>query len=314
MSRRAAANTRKRMNGDEVYLHGDTVYAVTPEGQTASLKIAELFDRLAAPRMSTCGMVLPDGVKAVFSEGHATVWVYECPPRVQTLRWIADDSPVPFGPGTTYRHVRLSLPYVIVLAVFTTAETGKLTLSRWANECFFRNAPLTSVDDPLSYPALLNCSKFTPPEGRPLSWICTQHLDRSFDREPDQNRRLRRGLTALLQTLFHAGFNYSSESHEGASWYTESRGVDPRIATVDRWQTATAQSPLFVLDVPWLPTGLSVGQVVGRIFQNLRAARPAVTTVDDVARLVFNHHPKLRRPKSAEFLAALQQEWLESLH
>ena len=44
------------------------------------------------------------------------------------------------------------------------------------NECFFRRRPLEKEDDDLLYPALLNCSKFTPQEGKPLSWICTAKM------------------------------------------------------------------------------------------------------------------------------------------
>jgi hypothetical protein len=91
-----------------------------------------------------------------------------------------------------------------------------------------------------------------------------------------------------MHCLLETGFNYSSERHEGASWFGESARVDRRVSTVESWEAATAKEPLFVLDVPWLKTGLSVRQVVERIFKNHRAPRSAAASAGDLARLVFN--------------------------
>jgi hypothetical protein len=274
---------------DTVTLKDTLAEARSPEGQAARISVADLVARLAPQRMDTCGAVLPDGVKAVFSRGPVTVWVHQTPPRVFNLKWIAEGSGAPFGGGTRYRDVRLALPYLIVFAVFAPGENGWQQLGH-SNECFFRNAPLESVDDELFYPALLNASKFHPQEGRPLAWICTQHLDRQpLVSEPDANKRLRKAFRALMHCLLETGFNYSSEHHEGASWFSESTRVDKRLATVEKWQEASAKDPLFVLDVPWLKTKLTVGQVADRIFTIHRANKAAVASSGDVARLIFNH-------------------------
>jgi len=270
-----------------ITIEGSTVRAVTPEGQAATMEIAELARALGQQRMDTGSSALPDGVKAVLSQGPMTVWVHQTPPRVFQLKWIAADSPSRFGPGTVYRKVRIALPYLIVLAVFVPVD-GTLQLSDW-NECFFRTRPLDSLDDPLCFPALLNCSKFDPPDLRPLSWICTQHLDRrSLGREKDENGRLRAGLRLLLHCLLDTGFNYSSEEHEASSWFTESTRADPRVASIEAWEEATRREPLFVLDVPWLPAGLSVREVVQRIFRLQRCEGGGVATASDLARLIFN--------------------------
>jgi len=284
--RRAAARA-----GPEcaVTIEGSAIRATSPEGQAAEMSLKRFGELLAPPHMSTCGAILPDGVKLIESRGPVTVWVHETPPRIHSLKWIAGDSATPFGSGTKYRTVRVALPYVVVLAVFEPREHGLQQLSA-RNECFFRVAPLASADDELLYPALLNCSKFTPPEGKPLSWICTAQMNRApFANEPDTPRRLRLGFQELMRCLFETGFNFSSEHHEGASWFTESARVDRRIATIEAWERATAEAPTFVLDVPWLRTGLSLRAVLERIFGNARARRPALATARDVARLVFNH-------------------------
>lgn len=272
-----------------VTIEGTMIRATSPEGQVAAMGLKRFGELIARQRMSTCGVVLPDGVRLAESRGPATVWVHETSPRVYNLKWIAGDSRAPYGRGAKYRTVRIAVPYLVVVAVFEPLEHGAQQVST-RNECFFRTAPLASGDDELLFPALLNCSKFTPPEGKPLSWICTAQMNRAaFTEEPDTPKRLRAGFAALLQCLLETGFNYSSEHHEGASWFSESAGVDPRIATVDAWERATRDDPLFVLDVPWLKTGLGLRQAIERIFRNSRACDPALTSARDAARLIFNH-------------------------
>lgn len=270
-------------------VQGTEVIATSPEGKTASMPLDAFLAKVAARRMDTGVVVLPDGIKAVITEGPITLWVHECPPCVQRFLWIAPDSPVPFGPGTTYRAVRLALPYLIMLVVFAADANGNLQLSG-ANECFFRVEPLKTLDDPLLYPALLNCSRFEPPDGRPLSWICTQHLKPTpAMHDSDLSKRLTGGFEALRHSLLETGFNLSSEHHEYASWFTESRPVDPRINTVEAWETASAENSLFVLEVPWLPTHHTVRQVAERIFKQQQVRAKAPRTAAALARLVFNH-------------------------
>lgn len=229
---------------DTLLIKGTQVQATSPEGQTAKISIEDWLARVAPARMDTGDAILPDGVKAVLSRGVATLWFPQSPPRTYGFKWIARDSPVRFGNGTQYRQVRIALPYLIVMAVFAPGENGLPQLSLQHNEAFFRNAPMESLDDEICFPALLNCSRLDPPQGRPLSWICTQHLPRqSLVKEKDTSRRLRAGLRALLHCLLEIGFNDSSEQHEASSWFSESRRVDPRLATVEDWEAASAADP-----------------------------------------------------------------------
>ena len=264
------------------------VIATSPEGTTARMRVETLLARLTSGQLSTGSLVLPDGVKAMVSKGNLTVMVWECPPRLHSFDWIANDSPKAFGPGTTYRQVRLALPYVIIVAVFSRNEAGLPHLLP-NNECFFRNAPLKKLEDDLCYPALLNCSRFDPPDGRPLSWICTQHLQPTPGmRSSEAAERFRAALDALRHCLLETAFNHSSERHEGASWFGLSRKVDRRLATVEAWEKASAQDPLFVLEIPWINTHHSLRQVIDRIFALLQAGDNRVTNASGLARIIFN--------------------------
>lgn len=275
---------------DKITIEGTQVSATSPEGKTATMSLEQLMARAAPKRMDSNGVVLPDGIKLPLSEGAVTILVHETPPGVYSLRWIASDSSARFGSEAKYRQVAIALPYVILLAVFAQTARGGLQLTA-SSECFFRNAPLAAPEDELFYPALLNCSKFASPDGHPLSWLCVQKLDMAkLVRERDLNKRIQASIHALLHCLFETGFNYSSEHHEGSSWYTESRKVDKRIATIEAWETATKEDPLFALELSWLKTGYSVRQVADRIFQNLRAGPQCVTSASDLARIVFNNN------------------------
>jgi hypothetical protein len=266
-----------------ITIEGETIACTTPEGKRVAMPLAEFVKKAWRPGACSRG-VGPAGVRLIDSAGPITIWVYEIAPCVRSLKWIADGSPTKFGKGTVYRSVRIGLPYVVVLAAF---EHG--VLSDY-NECFFRNKPLEDEDDELLYPALLNCSKFTPNDGKPLSWICTQKLDRApILVEKNARRRMSTGLKCLVQCLFEAGFNYSSEHHEGTSWFTESTKVDKRVSTVDRWQEATTKDPLFAVEVPWLKTKMTLRQTIDRIFANQSSRFPSCNNSSDLARLIVNH-------------------------
>ena len=287
-----AASTRKKPA--EVIIRDNEVFSVSPEGQPASMSLTKLVQtilRVNGRYMDTCGVVLPDGVKLLASKGSVTIWVYERPPQIYSLQWIANNSPAPYGLKASYRTVKIALPYLIILAVFLPGRGNKIQLNGF-NECFFRHAPLKKPGtDRLFYPALLNCSKFDPPDGRPLSWICTQKLNfKSISSEPDDNTRMRTALRALLHALLETGYNLSSEHHEASSWFTESVSVDPRIATIERWVEETEKDPLFVLDVPWLKTGMTLERVIDRVFDILLASQPQFKSAGDIQRILFNNN------------------------
>jgi hypothetical protein len=278
-----------------VTIEGDEVRAALPEGAAASMKLETLLERIQATVPDSRGAILPDGVKCVLPTGNGCIVVHQTPPRVYNFRWIAVDSKAEYGPGTSYRQVRLALPYLIVLAGFERSRGGPLRLGG-RNECFFTNQPLDAdgLDSELCYPALLNCSRFPDGPGHPLSWICTQHLrPNDYARGETLEQSLRMGLRALLHHLLETGFNRSSEHHELNSWFAESVAarIDPRIASVEAWERATAENPLFVLEVPWLPTGLSLRKIAERRGH----AGAQVTCAEDVARLILNTRPRTRR-------------------
>lgn len=263
-----------------VTLEGDTATAelnVSP----ARMKIADLIKR--ASRVQTSTNVLPQGVRAVLTQGEQTLMFWERPPHIARLSWIAKDSPQPYGPGTKYRWVRISLPYLIIVATFTRDGGDNPELNTLANECFFRNEPMRSMEDELSYPALLNCSVIKGSDS-PLSWICTQYLKHKHVQEDKYSN----GLESVRYCLLETSFNLSSEHNEGNSWFGASKKKIPQVETVEKWEAETVKDPLFATTVPWLPTGHTIQSFADRTFKRLGAATGGVETADDLARIIIN--------------------------
>jgi hypothetical protein len=53
---------------------------------------------------------IPETVRLAWRLGDAAVLVMEQKPVCHTVRWLADDSPVPIGRGAKYREARLAFP------------------------------------------------------------------------------------------------------------------------------------------------------------------------------------------------------------
>lgn len=269
-----------------ITIKGKQVTAQSPEGASASMPLDRFLDKIGVTSgsLNTGEDMLPDGVKAIRSRDGVTIVVHEASPQIYNLKWIAADSPTQYGKGTKYRNVSVAVPYLLMLAAFQRVPDGRRCLTS-ASECFFRTEPLTSWKDELSFPGLLNVSKWPKEAGHPLAWICVQHLN--FGELADSKQPMRDGLAALLQCLIGTGFNRSSEAHEGSSWFEESRKVDKRIATVEQWEQSTKEDPLFALEVPWISTGRTLDQVVERIFDRCGGKKPQIDS-DWLAKHIFN--------------------------
>jgi hypothetical protein len=261
-----------------VLIEGDKAIAKCTSGIEGSMPVEKLLSHSGMNRPHTGNTILPNGVRAVFSQGNITLMFWERPPHIAHLSWIAENSPCPYGSGTKYRNVRIALPYLIIAATFYS--NGKLI--EGGNECFFRNKPLQSVNDELLYPALLNCSVMRG-NTAPLAWICTQYLKQ----QTKMNDPFANGLESVRYCLLETSFNLSSEHHEGNSWFGASRKAIKEISSVEEWEKNTAKDPLFATGVNWLPTKHTVATFAERTFKRLNAAQTSAKNASDLARIVF---------------------------
>jgi hypothetical protein len=274
---------------DRLAIEEGKVVVTTEEGcrlERPETALGDMFRRDLTPPIN--GAALPDGVKFLFWRPPLMLVVHQLPPHVRLLRWIADDSPADYGPGTQYRNVRLSIPYAVTFALYF--QHGNRLCLGDANELYFRNEPLRSEEDRLGYPALLNISCI-PAARRQRSWICTQHLGRPAS--ADWCRQLQ----LLIDHTWNGGFNRSSERHEGKSMWGYSQGVHPDLHPVSRWESATERNEAWALGVNWKPAPMCVRELAEDIFREQGAAA------------LFCRAARSRRPESliARFLNFAQQ-------
>jgi hypothetical protein len=215
--------------------------------------VVEHSDHLPLPE------AIPDGVRLLRRRGEAMALAIEERPQVRTVRWLADDSPVPYGPRAVYRTVRLAFPFIVLVVVL---RRGGLT---GYQQCFYRAAPVQRLDDPLFFPNLYNVAKGYGQQ----CWLCLVNLRKNLAPLPwgEKVREIRRH-------LWGAGFNQSSEAHEGMSYWQAMRQVDARLSSLAAWEEASRRDPLFPLTVPWQPVGQTVGDVMEEMLSAVAPARP----------------------------------------
>ncbi|MGH7360818.1 MAG: hypothetical protein ACREKF_14945 [Candidatus Methylomirabilales bacterium] len=188
-------------------------------------------------------LLLPPGTRVVRTAGHNTAFVVETAPQLRRLRWgtgrMGDDGP--------YREVRLAFPYVLCLLLFFREEFEELRL-------YYRTGPLEALTDPLLCSNLLNVQG-----GADLMASCRACLrgrPEGLSAYPIAEQVVR-----LLEFFWEAGFNADVKDDA----FTRSRSLDPRIGSVEAWEAATAADPLFVLKLPWTPTGCVLGEAIDRL-------------------------------------------------
>lgn len=183
-------------------------------------------------------------LRSIYQRHGRSVFLIEVPPGVRTLRWLRDDSPVPYGARATYQDVALALPY----QYFFVAVTPQSELSR-NQSVYFLDQPLQSLREPLGECHYYNCSV----KAYGVScWICTQPVDLSLTPPCGVTPLEQVGL--FVEWFFASAFNASSEHHEGSSFWSKNKDHlgDKRVSTLEKWKKATAKNPNFILEVPWV--------------------------------------------------------------
>ncbi len=194
---------------------------------------------------------------------------YEAPPGVRRLRWgvRSEASERRFS----YREVQLALPYVVIVTGVRIDARGTMTFDGWT-EAYFANESLRSLTAPLCPAPLLNVVGRSEPHHSGGAVVCMSgfgHTSTPGDGEPSE--RLHRGLAAVLGYFFESGFNEDFERTGRISAFHDphSKPADPRLATVEAWEEASAQDPSFVLQIPWLPIARTLSRSLEAVAEQL---------------------------------------------
>lgn len=207
---------------------------------------------------------IPDNVKWVVRAGKLAVYIAEFKPELRWIKWLADDSPAPYGGAATYKHRKLATPYVVMKTTFVAnALQGTV-------ELFYRNLPLAGLDDELFHCNLYNVS---PGAYDCKAWFCTQYLNVQRLKGPTDI------LSGILSHVWGGGFNASSEANEGRSGFSlaQEKKIDQRVTDVNRWEKESEKDPRFVLGVDWVKAGTSPRDLIQRELHRFQVAAPATS-------------------------------------
>lgn len=225
---------------------------------------------------------IPDSTKWLVRCASLVVCILQLTPELRWMKWLADNSPQPYGPEAVYTDRRLATPYVILKVPFW----GRRLLPRI--ELFYRNQALTTLDGEggaLYWPNLYNVSVNA---YNCTAWYCSQYL-----RERRTLVGIAEGCDAVVHDFAGGKFNASSEHHEGLSTFglCAQQRVDPRVTDVARWEAESQRDPKFVLGVKWKSTGLTVKGLLERELAFSRVA-PLAQNAQALGNIL------LRKPKA----------------
>lgn len=299
---RAAPERPGEAGRTTMQVEGERILLTTPEGQRYALDLEKLFEEVGAQRRERPDVVWPRGTRAVRGGSGGFVIAHETPPAVHRLRWAAPGSGRDRGRDTRYREVQLALPYLVLVTTFRLDAPGALHWRGWV-EAYFSNEPLRSMAAPLHYAPLLNVCRWPESNG---SAVCMQgftHAPAPDERDP--SARLHRGLAAIVGYFLQSGFNEDFERVGRGSSFNDplAKPDDPRLATVEAWEEASARDPGFVLSIPWIPVGRTLDQVMESVGGEL-GTRRAPARNGALQRVILKHGSRERESAPPEVRAA----------
>ncbi len=174
--------------------------------------------------------VLPAGSRWLRQRKDLLLLAVEHPPQCRTLRVSrgkkGDDG---------YRSYRLALPYILYLLTFYRDGFEEMKM-------FFRVSPLAAAADPLYHTCLPNV------RGEPGHYgsqrVCLRYRPEMLEGVP-----LGEAVPALIDFFWSTGFNQDITN----SAFERARDLDPRLQSLAAWEAASAENPLFPLEVSWHP-------------------------------------------------------------
>ncbi len=230
-------------DAEEIRIEGDAARLLRPgAGGVVVAREVRLADLAAAcadaSRMERTPL-LPAGTRLFTRWRHTTVLAIEEPPRVRRVRW----SGKTLKTEGSYSEHQLAFPFVVYLVGFYRTDFDAMRI-------YFRTAPLVAEDDPLHLPSLWNVQAAESPLAK-----CRACLR---GRPEGHERPIGEQAAGLIEFFWATGFNQDIEEN----CYDRARKCDPRLASLEAWEAATARDPLFPLAVSWEPAGLSLGQAL----------------------------------------------------
>ncbi len=253
--------------------------------------------------------VYPQGTKFFFSRSDDKVLIIEQPPQVRTLnfskRFLNNDLYRNEGGKVSDRDKRLdrslihlALPFVVFVIKFYNGVFSKMLI-------FYRNSPLTSLDDTLFYPNLPN-----------MNDSCEVCLGYS----PLENGTLAQKTEHVISHFWNSRFNTDLSSN----YFTTPR--HEKLKSVWTWEAHSKMDPSFILNVNWSESSTKLRRLVFSLCQSRslnisvyverlnQLLEKSVSDVCDHIKVIFesmkveDRYPKTITNELARFITSLNEQ------
>jgi hypothetical protein len=253
---------------EQIRIEAEAVRLLRPAGEGGlaverEVRLADLTAALADGHQADRTPVLPEGSRLFARWRHTTVLVIEEAPRVRRVRWSAKT----LKSEGSYTEHHLAFPFIVYLIGFYQAEFDTMRI-------YFRTEPLRSEEDALYLPNLWNVQAAESPLARCRA--CLRGRPEGLDRPVGEQA------AGLIEFFWSTGFNQDIEDN----CFDRARTRDVRIATLEAWEAATQEDPLFALGVAWEPIHLSLGQALDHWRRHGDHAR-RIETAADLADIMY---------------------------
>lgn len=178
--------------------------------------------------------LIPSGCKIAYTKGKRTVLLIEQSPQVRTINVhdvlvsIHDEAKAASTKGTEIYRFTLAFPYVYFLIAFDDGKYNR-------HQTFFRNSPLTSVNEHVYFAPLPNI--FRDEDGRYGAMCMGRHALKHIADQNTVSRQVDAAIGAFWQTPFSNDLGTGNYDSYFGSW--------------GQWQQKTKEDPLFVLNIKW---------------------------------------------------------------
>ena len=179
---------------------------------------------------------LPYGTRFFYHYKVNSVYVIEQLPQVRTVR---------FQYNEHRRQYRLAFPFVVFIANMERGRLIDLFL-------FYRNSPLEKESDELYCPALPNikekefrlCFPFPEMVGAPAMVV-----------------------NEAIQNFWGSTF----KTDEWSTYFESAQHRFPQLSSLNKWEKESEKNPLFVLELNWKKTGISIKEFIEKLISDGKA-------------------------------------------
>lgn len=203
-------------------------------------------------------VLMPDSTRIYYRKGKTEILLQEFPPQIRLLKFKASlacredsTSPIVNGQSDKIYHFSLALPYTIFIFKFVDGVFREV-------RCAFSDRPLKRLEEKPLRPYLSNIDSNLN--------VC---LGTSFDKTQLIHGDVAQQAALVLSHFWHSTFTDEWSSHYWAS-KAEFKKTEPRLASLQAWQDAGTENPLFVIEnVGWLGhTDESFGEIFIKLLED----------------------------------------------